>query len=137
VARFGQNNIIGINGARDEIIAKLREGDDASKLQLKILSIAGFGGLGKTTLARAVYDSLENQFDNRAFVSVSRTFNAMQVFKDIFYQIDAKTYKKLDIGGLSTESLVIDQLQRLLRTSRYASRTLQIILHPFQNVVYM
>jgi hypothetical protein len=123
VARYGQNNIVGIHGARDEIIAKLYEGDDVSKLQLKILSIVGFGGLGKTTLASAVYDSFESQFDCRAFVSVSRIFNAMQVFKDIFFQLDAGIYNNLNIGGLSTEYVIIEKLRELLRTRRYASHT--------------
>jgi adenylylsulfate kinase-like enzyme len=113
-----RNNIVGIDGARDEIIAKLCEGDDASKLQLKILSIVGFGGLGKTTLAKVVYDSLEDKFDSRAFVSVSRIFNAMQVFKDIYFQLDDRKYKTLNIGELFNESQLIDQLRRLLQTRR-------------------
>jgi disease resistance protein RPM1 len=128
VARYKEGNkIIGVDGARDEIIAKLCEGDDASKLQLKILSIVGFGGLGKTTLAKAVYDSLEIPFDCRAFVSVSRIFNAMEVFKDIFCQLDGQKYKNLNIAELFTESQLIDALRQLLQERRYASRTSYIM----------
>jgi len=114
-----RNNIVGIDGTRDEIIVKLCDGDDESKQQLKILSIHGFGGLGKTTLAKVVYDSLQAQFDCTAFVSVSRIFDGMQLFKDIFFQLDARKYNTMNIGELFTESQLIDQLRQLLQSRRY------------------
>ena len=60
--------IVGIEEAKKEVIAGLTEGDGGQ--QKKIVSIAGFGGLGKTTLAKAVYDEIKGQFDCTAFVSV-------------------------------------------------------------------
>uniref|UniRef100_A0ACD5Z7U6 Uncharacterized protein n=1 Tax=Avena sativa TaxID=4498 RepID=A0ACD5Z7U6_AVESA len=58
-----KQRIFGIENARDELIEKLRSVDDDVSKQPKVLSIVGFGGLGKTTLAKAVYDKLRLDFD--------------------------------------------------------------------------
>ena len=52
-----KKSLVGIENARDELTEKLCLDDDVSK-QLKILSIVGFGGLGKITLAKAIYDKV-------------------------------------------------------------------------------
>ncbi|XP_022684814.1 putative disease resistance protein At1g50180 [Setaria italica] len=59
--------IVGIEEARDEIIRILMEGNEVSKQQDKIISIVGFGGLGKTTLADVVYKKLRAQFESELF----------------------------------------------------------------------
>uniref|UniRef100_A0ACD6ARJ2 Uncharacterized protein n=1 Tax=Avena sativa TaxID=4498 RepID=A0ACD6ARJ2_AVESA len=56
-----QKEIVGIEEARDEVVRRLTDGNDdndVSKKQLKTLALFGFDGLGKTTLAKAVYDCL-------------------------------------------------------------------------------
>jgi len=44
-------------------------GDDK---QLKMASICGTGGLGKTTIAHAVYRKIENEFSCKAFIHMPR-----------------------------------------------------------------
>jgi ATPase subunit of ABC transporter with duplicated ATPase domains len=102
--------LVGIEEARDEVIKILTEGNEASKEQMKIISIVGFGGLGKTTLANAVYEKLRAQFECSAFVSVSQTPDMDKLFKDLFCQL----------AKYSTSSInVIDELRGFLREKRY------------------
>lgn len=51
--------LIGIEDARDELINMLIDGDDWLKHPLKTVSVVGFGGIGKTTLAKAAYDKMQ------------------------------------------------------------------------------
>uniref|UniRef100_A0ACD5ZIK6 Uncharacterized protein n=1 Tax=Avena sativa TaxID=4498 RepID=A0ACD5ZIK6_AVESA len=62
------SGLVGIDGPSEELVSLLMD----SQKQLKVVSIVGLGGLGKTTLAKQVYDGIGGQFDRKAFVSVSQ-----------------------------------------------------------------
>ncbi|CAD6268901.1 unnamed protein product [Miscanthus lutarioriparius] len=102
--------LVGIEESRDEVIKILTEANETSKEQNKIVSIVGFGGLGKTTLANAVFEKLSTQFDCSAFVSVSQTPDMDILFKDMFYQL--ANYNAASIN-------LFDELRRFLREKRY------------------
>ncbi|KAL6908225.1 hypothetical protein ACP4OV_002395 [Aristida adscensionis] len=89
--------LVGINKARDEVIKILTEGNQVSKQQEKIVSIVGFGGLGKTTLANVVYQKLRAQFDCSAFVSVSQTPDTEKLLKDMFYQLAKQSSESINV----------------------------------------
>ena len=74
-------DLVCIVEAMEELITMMTKGDDMSTQQ-RIVSVVGFGGLGKTTLAKAVYDKLKGKFDCTAFVPVGRNSNLKKVFKD-------------------------------------------------------
>jgi len=74
--------LVGIDGPRDEITQWLMEEGDTSE-QLKVVSIVGFGGLGKTTLANQVYREIKGEFQCTAFVSVSRNPDMPKILKDM------------------------------------------------------
>jgi disease resistance protein RPM1 len=86
--------------------------------QQRIVSIVGFGGLGKTTLAKAVYDKLKPQFNCNAFVSVSRDPDVIKVFKDLLYGFDKITYKDIHSTALGQQHLT-DHVQEFLNDKRY------------------
>jgi ABC-type glutathione transport system ATPase component len=112
-----KERIVGIENARDKLIEKLCLNDDVSK-QPKILSIVGFGGLGKTTLSKAIYDKVRSGFDCTAFVSVSRSPDIKKVLKEILFEVDRQRYMSLR-GATLNEKQLIEQLQESLGTKRY------------------
>ncbi|XBI77038.1 hypothetical protein VPH35_070209 [Triticum aestivum] len=59
--------LVGIDGPMEEVSNWLMD----TQKKLKVVSIVGFGGLGKTTLAKQVYDKIKENFDCVAFISVS------------------------------------------------------------------
>jgi hypothetical protein len=60
--------LVGIDSPKKDLVTWLTD----TQKNLKVVSIVGFGGLGKTTLAKQVYDEIGQQFSCKAFVSVSQ-----------------------------------------------------------------
>ncbi|CAL4991206.1 unnamed protein product [Urochloa decumbens] len=120
LARYTKiTELVGIDKARDELITKIvKEEYQASMQQGKIISIVGFGGLGKTTLANAVYEKVKAQFVCCAFVSVSQTPDLKKVFKGILYQLDKEIYQKINEQQLD-EGQLINELREFLQPKRY------------------
>nr|ALO61080.1 RGA1-G [Secale cereale] len=113
--------LVGIYGKRDEELMRLlsMEGDDASNKRLKKVSIVGFGGLGKTTLARAVYEKIKVDFDCRAFVPVGQNPDMKKVLRDIL----------IDLGNSHSDLAILDanQLTRKIHEFLENKRYLVII----------
>ncbi|VAI52664.1 unnamed protein product [Triticum turgidum subsp. durum] len=108
----------GIEEPRDELINMLFQGDAWSKGLLKTVSVVGFGGLGKTTLARTVYGKIKVQFDCGAFVSVSQNPDMKKIFKDILFELDKKAYSNI-YDTTREEKHLIDELIEFLHGKRY------------------
>jgi len=113
---------VGIDGPRDSLVKKLTGGDDVSKKKLKIISIFGEGGLGKTTLAKKVFDKLAANFLLKAFVPVGRYPDIKRVLEDILFEIDKEGNKNIH-NSKKNEIQLIDLLRKLLENKRYAPTT--------------
>uniref|UniRef100_A0ACD5UH00 Uncharacterized protein n=1 Tax=Avena sativa TaxID=4498 RepID=A0ACD5UH00_AVESA len=108
--------LVGIEGGRDQELMKLLlEKNNMSENKLKIVSVVGFGGLGKTTLVKTVYDKIKGDFDCKAFVPVGRNADAKKVFMDIL--IDLGMYES-ELNVLDERQL-INKLQGNLENKRY------------------
>lgn len=59
-----------------------------------VLSIAGFGGVGKTTVAMALYRNFRNEFECRASVTVSQNYDEDEVLRDILGQIKPRNSER-------------------------------------------
>ncbi|KAG2559362.1 disease resistance protein RGA5-like [Panicum virgatum] len=111
-------DLVGIDEAREELITRLTKGDDMSAQQQRVVSIVGFGGLGKTTLAKAVYDQLRVQFDCTAFVSVSQNPDLNKLLKNMLYELDKQKHANIHSTMLEEKHL-IDLVREFLENKRY------------------
>ncbi|XP_044354262.1 disease resistance protein RGA5-like [Triticum aestivum] len=108
------SDLIGVDGPRDEIVKWLCNRDGESTCQLKVVSIVGYGGLGKTTLARQVYDKLRTNYECRAFVSISRSPDMTKIFSSILSQLRNQEFAQP--GDLQ---LTIELIRTFLQHKRY------------------
>ncbi|KAM3411537.1 hypothetical protein ACQJBY_003294 [Aegilops geniculata] len=79
-----ETNLVGIDGPRDDLAKWIV---DEKVIHSRVLSIVGFGGLGKTTLANEVYCKVQGHFDCRAFVSISQKPNIRKIINDLIYKL--------------------------------------------------
>ncbi|CAO2141789.1 unnamed protein product [Urochloa humidicola] len=112
------SELVGIARTMDQLIRMLCEGDGMSRENLKVVSIVGIGGLGKTTLAKTVYDKLKVEFECSAFVSVSHSPGMKKIFKDILLELDKKKYENIH-NTSRDEKQLIDLLREFLGNKRY------------------
>ncbi|CAD6268683.1 unnamed protein product [Miscanthus lutarioriparius] len=116
-----ESDLVGIEESRDKVIRMLsmeaKDDAHASDQDLKIVSIVGVGGLGKTTLAKTVHDMLKKQFGCSAFVSVGRTPNLTRTFEKMLVELDKK-YKQVDMARWDIEQFG-NELHEFLEQKRY------------------
>ncbi|KAI5020794.1 hypothetical protein ZWY2020_045682 [Hordeum vulgare] len=80
------DTLVGIDGPREEVATRLLD----THKKLKVVSIFGFGGLGKTTLAKQVYDKISSQFDCKAFFSVSQRPDMTELLNNLQLKLKMK-----------------------------------------------
>ncbi|VAI63669.1 unnamed protein product [Triticum turgidum subsp. durum] len=96
------SKLVGIDEPKAEIINLLTEGDGCAltQEQLKMVSIVGSGGMGKTTLASQVYQQLKAKFECKAFVSVSRNPDMMNILRTILSEVSCQNYAHTEAGSV-------------------------------------
>lgn len=118
-------DLVGIDEAREELIQILMGKNEVSnKGKNKIVSIVGFGGLGKTTLANAVYGRLKAKFDCSAFVSVSQTPCVEKLFSNMLYQVTREKNSSTNVP----EALIQD-INEFLEKKRYERTSQSVYNH--------
>ncbi|KAI7994615.1 putative disease resistance protein [Camellia lanceoleosa] len=77
--------LVGINKPKSQLIWWLMQGDP----RLKMLSVVGTGGLGKTTLIKKVFDDaiVKHHFQNHAWITVSESFKIEELLKGTIKQL--------------------------------------------------
>ncbi|XP_003570932.1 disease resistance protein RPP13 [Brachypodium distachyon] len=104
--------LVGIDGPREEIVNWLT----ASVRKLNVVSIVGFGGLGKTTLAKQVYDKIrgQGQFGCTAFVSVSQRPDMTSLLSGLELKLGVEESRRAhEVPD------IIDRLREHLKNKRY------------------
>nr|XP_051222715.1 toMV resistant protein Tm-2 netted virescent-like [Lolium perenne] len=111
--------LVGIDGGRDGELIKLLDKDgDVSENKLKVVSVVGFGGLGKTTLVNAVYNKIKSDYDCSVFVPVGQNADVKKVLRDILFDLRCtnENLQLMDVRQL------INEVGKLLENKRYANR---------------
>ncbi|KAJ7954231.1 Disease resistance protein [Quillaja saponaria] len=113
-----ESQLVGISEPKRQLIDCLLEGDSG----LRVLSVSGMGGLGKTTLAKKVYedDAVKSIFKLRAWVTISRSYKLQEILRDIIQQLcaEAKQPVPRDIDTMDSYHLRV-RIHDLLRNERY------------------
>ncbi|XVE57353.1 hypothetical protein DITRI_Ditri04bG0084400 [Diplodiscus trichospermus] len=91
-----ETDVVGIDESKKKLIGRLVDGGTDHK----VISLLGMGGLGKTTLAKQVYDDAEvkKHFPAHAWVTVSESFKLEGLLKDMVQQLSRVIIKPLPEG---------------------------------------
>nr|GMC87165.1 disease resistance protein RPM1-like [Ipomoea batatas] len=99
------SDLVGIDNPKLFLVNLLLAVDE----DLRVHSVVGMGGLGKTTLVKKVFDDalVVNHFQLRVWLTVSETFKVDELLKDAIGQIIKQTNQQLpqDIAAMNTDKL--------------------------------
>ncbi|XP_027182104.1 disease resistance protein RPM1-like [Coffea eugenioides] len=113
--------LVGIDQPKKHLISQLLQGDD---YQLKVVSVVGMGGLGKTTLAKKVHEDPEvrRHFPVRAWVTVSQTCDFQYLLKDLIRQLHKEGKKPVPQSIESSNTTELKEIIKdfLQQAGRYA-----------------
>jgi disease resistance protein RPM1 len=117
------SDLVGVEEAIDELKEVLDEGVDISKGNLKIVSVVGFGGLGKTALAKALYDQLNKTYHFKAFIPVGQNPDTKKVLRHILLEL---------VGmGLYRATAKMDQRQVMNELEKYRAGRRYALASPY------
>ncbi|XP_021832507.1 putative disease resistance RPP13-like protein 1, partial [Prunus avium] len=93
---------------RDEdkdYLSKVLLSDDASNDDVSVISLVGMGGVGKTTLARMLYNDhkVKEHFTLKAWACVSEDYDAIRVTKTLLESVTSKPCNMTDLNLLQVE----------------------------------
>nr|QZA87369.1 stem rust resistance protein CC-NB-LRR [x Triticosecale sp. Coorong] len=112
------SKLVGIDEPKAELIKLLTDEDGVASTQeqVKMVCIVGSGGMGKTTLANQVYQEMKEEFKFKAFISVSRNPDMMNILRTLLSEIGCQDYAHTEAGSIQQ---LISKITDYLAEKRY------------------
>ncbi|GMN63232.1 hypothetical protein TIFTF001_032301 [Ficus carica] len=112
-----ETEVIGLESPRDELIVVL----ESSSPHRLVASVVGMGGLGKTTLAKQVYDRIKGRFDCHAWIAVSESYKVEDLLRNLMKKFCGGGLELTTQNAIETmdEVALITHLREYLHNKRY------------------
>uniref|UniRef100_A0A0D9WL78 Uncharacterized protein n=1 Tax=Leersia perrieri TaxID=77586 RepID=A0A0D9WL78_9ORYZ len=115
-SNIDEAELVGFDTPKRELLDKMNiDGNDG---HCKVLCVVGMGGLGKTTLARKIFESKEDigkNFPCRAWITVSQSFSKLEMLKDMISQLLGTESLKKCLKELEGKAMRVHDLAAYLR----------------------
>ncbi|KAG5622145.1 hypothetical protein H5410_007363 [Solanum commersonii] len=122
--RYGIRHIQGLGDGEEKHVSSVLSILLKEDKRLRVASIVGMGGVGKTTLAKEVYNQtqIRDKFDTRAWLYVSQDYKPMKIIKELILQLanpEEDKVKIVDTMDKLSEAGLEEMLQRRLKDTCY------------------
>ncbi|RZB51234.1 disease resistance protein RPM1-like [Glycine soja] len=109
-----EDEVVGLDGPRGILKNWLTKGRE----KRTVISVVGIAGVGKTTLAKQVYDQVRNNFECHALITVSQSFSAEGLLRHMLNEL-CKEKKEDPPKDVSTIEWLTEEVRNRLRNKRY------------------
>ncbi|KAK2969085.1 hypothetical protein RJ640_020396, partial [Escallonia rubra] len=110
--------LVGIEQPKRELISWLVNDDSG----LKVVSVAGMGGSGKTTLVKKLYEDTEvkRHFQSHVWITASQSFKIEELLKDVIQQLHDEVKQPVPqaVGTMASHGMK-ELIRVFLQQSRY------------------